>query len=127
VASNVLGENATNFGVKRKPLDLTPEQREQLEALVARRKAPVGHVRRARIILLSADGVLGSEIAARVGMSQEQVSRIRTRSLAGVSRPSQIAPRRAGKTTRSLPRSSTGSWNWRSRRRRRADPVGRRG
>jgi transposase len=83
VASNILGEDATNLGVKRKQLDLAPEQREDLEALVARPKAPAGHVRRARIILLSADGVLGSEIATRVGMSQEQVSRIRTRFLEG--------------------------------------------
>jgi transposase len=83
VTSNVPRDDATKHCVKRKPLSLTQEQRDQLEALVARRRAPAGHVRRARIILLSADDVSGSEIAKRVGMSQEQVSRIRTRFLEG--------------------------------------------
>ncbi|HEX7671028.1 MAG TPA: IS630 family transposase [Polyangiaceae bacterium] len=67
--------------MKKKQLDLTRRQREDLQALIARRRAPAGHVRRARVVLLSADGVKGSEIAERLDLSQEQVSRIRTRFL----------------------------------------------
>ncbi len=60
-------------------LVLTTSQREELEKLTAQRNAPAGHVRRGRIILLSADGIAGREIATRVGISEEQVSRIRRR------------------------------------------------
>lgn len=64
-----------------KVLKLSARQRSTLEAIVARPSEPAGHVRRARVILLSADGVSGKEIAARVGLSCEQVSRIRRRFL----------------------------------------------
>ena len=50
-----------------------------LEALVARPSAPAGVVRRARVILLSAAGVGGVEIATRLALSAEAVSRIRRR------------------------------------------------
>jgi transposase len=50
-----------------------------LEALVARPSAPAGVVRRARVILLSAAGVTGAEIARRLALSPESVSRIRRR------------------------------------------------
>jgi len=53
-----------------------------LEALVARASAPAGVVRRARVILLSAAGMGGAEIAARFDLSAEAVSRIRRRFLA---------------------------------------------
>lgn len=62
-----------------KPLSLTKKQREQLEALVARRSARAGHVRRARVILLSADGMRGKDIAERLGLSQVRVSQVRER------------------------------------------------
>jgi transposase len=50
-----------------------------LNALVARPSAPAGVVRRARVILLSAAGARGKDIAAHLGLSQESVSRIRQR------------------------------------------------
>lgn len=50
-----------------------------LEALVARPSAPAGLVRRARVILLSAAGMSGVEIAGRLDLSREAVSRIRRR------------------------------------------------
>lgn len=50
-----------------------------LEALIARPSAPAGVVRRARVILLSATGTSGAEIAARLDLSPEAVSRIRRR------------------------------------------------
>lgn len=64
-------------------ISLTPSQRRELEAIVAKPTARAGHVRRVRIILLSADGVAGAEIAVRVGISVEQVSRIRRRFVEG--------------------------------------------
>ena len=57
----------------------TRTQRKQLAALVARPSAPAGVVRRARVILLSTAGVDGVEIAARLDLSPEAVSRIRRR------------------------------------------------
>src|SRR5882672_385753 len=57
----------------------TRTQRKKLAALVARSSAPAGVVRRARVILLSAAGVDGVEIAARLDLSPEAVSRIRRR------------------------------------------------
>lgn len=68
---------------RTKPLDLTPTQRRALEALLAQRSARAGTVRRARVVLLCADGVSGVEIATRVGLSEEQVSRIRRRFIEG--------------------------------------------
>lgn len=57
----------------------TRKQQHLLEALVARASAPAGVVRRARVILLSAAGLGGAEIAARLDLSPEAVSRIRRR------------------------------------------------
>ena len=64
-------------------LQLSAAQRKTLLALMARPTAHAGHVRRARIVLLSAEGVAGREIAERVGISEQQVSRIRARFIAG--------------------------------------------
>lgn len=58
---------------------LTASQRRELEAVAAKRTARAGHVRRVRVVLLSADGVRGADVAGRVGLSVEQVSRIRRR------------------------------------------------
>jgi transposase len=60
-------------------LKLSAADRKTLEKLIARPSAPAGHVRRARVVLLSADGVKGKEIAKRVGITAEYVSRIRKR------------------------------------------------
>jgi len=76
-------EDATNGGVTRKPLKLKASERRALELLVARRNAPAGHVGRARIILMSGDGVSGAEIAEQLGVTQVHVSRTRTRFLTG--------------------------------------------
>lgn len=57
----------------------TRKQQQMLEAVVARASAPAGLVRRARVILLSAAGLGGGEIAARLDLSPEAVSRIRRR------------------------------------------------
>jgi transposase len=62
---------------------VTPTQRRSLERLVARRSASAGHVRRVRVVLMAADGVLGIEIARRLSLSISQVSRIRKRFEAG--------------------------------------------
>jgi transposase len=58
-------------------MKISVKQRHELDEIVARPSAPAGLVRRARVILLSADGVPGVEIAVRLDLSREQVSRIR--------------------------------------------------
>lgn len=60
-------------------MKVTPKQRRELEALVARPSAAASVVRRARVVLLSSDGVSGKEIAVRLSLSPEAVSRIRAR------------------------------------------------
>jgi transposase len=60
-------------------IKLTTRKRAELEATVARPSAAAGLVRRARVILLSADGVTGTEIATRLDLTPEAVSRIRRR------------------------------------------------
>lgn len=62
---------------------LKAQQRTELEAIVARRSEAAGFVRRARVVLLSADGVPGEEIARRLDLSPEAVSRIRARFRSG--------------------------------------------
>jgi hypothetical protein len=52
---------------------LTPSERKALERLLARRSAHAGHVRRARVILLSAEGGPGLEIAERVGITEQHI------------------------------------------------------
>ncbi len=62
---------------------LSPSQRRDLEAVVKRRSSLATHVRRVRVVLLSADGASGAEVAMRLGLSHEQVSRIRRRFVEG--------------------------------------------
>ena len=57
----------------------TRKQQQLLETLVARPSAPAGLVRRGRVILLSAAGISGVDIAGRLDLSREAVSRIRRR------------------------------------------------
>lgn len=64
-------------------IKVTEPQRHALETIVARRSESAGLVRRARVILLSADNVPGREIARRLDLSPEAVSRIRTRFRSG--------------------------------------------
>lgn len=61
------------------PLKITPEQRRQLKELLSRPSAAAGLSRRARVVLFAADGLSGGEIAERLGLHQQQVSRIRAR------------------------------------------------
>jgi transposase len=60
-------------------IQLTAREREELEAMVARPSEAAGLVRRARVILLSDRGISGREIALRLDLSPEHVSKIRAR------------------------------------------------
>ncbi|MCI0574184.1 MAG: IS630 family transposase [Myxococcaceae bacterium] len=60
-------------------LTLRPEERTHLEALTASRSLAAGLVRRAQVVLLSADGISNRVIAARVGLSPAMVSHWRGR------------------------------------------------
>jgi transposase len=83
-------------------MEIGSKQRRELEALVSRSNATAGLVRRARVVLLSADGVSGREIAGRLALSPEQVSRIRARfSAEGV--PGLMARPKAGRKDHAVP------------------------
>lgn len=58
---------------------LSSKQRRELQSLVARASESAGVVRRAHVVLWSADGVSGQEIAQRLRLTVETVSRIRRR------------------------------------------------
>jgi transposase len=60
---------------------LTGKQRRELEQLVARAADSAQVIRRAQVVLWSADGGAGAEIARRLQLSAEAVSRIRRRFL----------------------------------------------
>lgn len=60
-------------------IKLTAKKRADLEATIARPSAAAGLVRRARVVLWSADGISGAEIARRLDLTPEAVSRIRRR------------------------------------------------
>jgi len=60
---------------------LTSKQRRELQRLVARPAETVAVARRAHVVLWSADGISGAEIARRLHLSVEAVSRIRRRFL----------------------------------------------
>jgi len=80
---------------------LTSEQRSELERLLAQATAPAQEVRRAQVVLWSADEIAGAEIARRLHLSAEAVSRIRHRFLdtgvAGLARP------KAGRKNHAVP------------------------
>src|SRR3954468_19623746 len=60
-------------------IKLSGKARGELEAIVAQSSAPAGLVRRARVVLFTADGLSGTEIATRLDLTPEAVSRIRRR------------------------------------------------
>jgi transposase len=60
-------------------IKLTEGQREELRGIVRRPSESAGLVRRARVVLLSDEGVSGREIARRLDLSPEHVSKIRSR------------------------------------------------
>jgi transposase len=72
---------ASSYAVARKPRSfaLTEESRRDLEKLVRTPSTASGLSRRARAVLLMADGVTGAEVARRCGYTTVQVSRIRRR------------------------------------------------
>jgi transposase len=61
------------------PITLTDDQRAELTRRVAAHKTPVRAARRARIILLAADGVPSRQISAIVDMHQSNVAKWRNR------------------------------------------------
>lgn len=71
------------MGKPNDPIALTPAQRKALDRVVARPSASYGHARRARVILLGAEGVPGVEIGRRLGLTEPAVARIRGRFRAG--------------------------------------------
>ena len=64
-------------------VELTAKQRRELEHLVARATESAPVIRRAHVVLWSVDGVAGADIARRLHLSAEAVSRIRRRFLDG--------------------------------------------
>jgi transposase len=58
---------------------LSDRERDELEAFVSRPGTKIAHVRRVRVVLLSAEGLGSNEIAMRLSLSVGQVSRIRRR------------------------------------------------
>lgn len=60
-------------------LDLTPEQRRELEVRTRRYTLPYRDVIRARMVLLAADGLDNDQIAARLDTRREIVSKWRKR------------------------------------------------
>jgi transposase len=61
------------------PLHVTPKEKAQLEELAAKRTLKQGHAMRVRVVLLSASGTPGVEIAERTGLTKFTISRIRKR------------------------------------------------
>ena len=66
-----------------RPITVSPAERAELERLQRIPSTPAGLSRRARAVLLMAQGVSGVEIAERIGYTVVQVSRIRRRYAAG--------------------------------------------
>src|SRR5918912_3508587 len=60
-------------------LDLTPDQRRELEARARRYTLPYRAVVRAKIVLMAAEGLDNDEIAARLDTRREIVSKWRKR------------------------------------------------
>jgi putative transposase len=68
-------------GRPKKPVTLSEGEHEQLSAIVSSRSLPHGLVRRARIVLMAADGISNNTIAERVGLSHQTVCQWRQRYL----------------------------------------------
>lgn len=109
-----------------RPITVTAADRRELDRLQHAGSAPAGWVRRARAVLLMADGHSGTEVARRTGYTVVQVSRIRRRfaeaGLAGLAdqprsgRPSTVSARKRAQivalTLKPPPRGHT---HWTSR------------
>ena len=68
-------------------VEVVPEDRRRLEAIVGDRNAPQKHVWRAKIILATADGCGTAEIMRRSGKAKPVVWRWQARFIAGRCRP----------------------------------------
>ena len=68
-------------GRPKKPIILSDEERQQLNAIASSRSLPHGLVRRARIVLLSAEGNTCHAIAEGVGVSRQTVGKWHNRYL----------------------------------------------
>ncbi len=66
-------------GPKPPAIDLTPRQRDLLLRLTRRHSAPQQLVRRARLVLLAADGANNTQISQQLPLDRVQVCRWRTR------------------------------------------------
>ncbi len=66
-------------GRPTKPLDLSDTTREELQSLNRSRSLPSGLVRRARIVLLCAEGSSNARVAEEVGVSRQTVGKWRER------------------------------------------------
>ena len=60
-------------------LELSQEEREQLESTVRRRRVARSDALKARVILLAADGQSNTEIVRRTGLSAPTVGKWRSR------------------------------------------------
>ena len=107
-------------------LSTSRQPQEELGALVGRPTEEAGLVRRARVILLSERGVSGREIALRLDLSPEHVSKVRTCSVPVASLGFGVRDWDA-RTTRCPRRPSTASFSLRCRRPRQGAVGGRRG
>ena len=108
-------------------IDLTEEERRELEGLASRRRTAQGLARRARIVLFAAEGLENKEIAVRVGVAPNTVGKWRNRfahhRLDGLTdEPRPGAPRQIGddevaevvrRTLETTPRDAT-HWSLRS-------------
>jgi transposase-like protein len=61
------------------PIELTEDERRELEAMAGRLTAPFPTVQRARIVLYAADGLTNVEIARRLDTAPEVVAKWRRR------------------------------------------------
>jgi transposase len=64
---------------EKRRLILSDSERIELETFIARSGAKPSHLRRAKVVLLAAQGLPNNEIAGRLNLSVGQVSRIRHR------------------------------------------------
>jgi len=68
-------------GRPRKPIDLNKEEEQQLKFIAASRSLPYGVVTRARIIIMSAEGISNKAIAQKLDYSTQSISLWRRRFL----------------------------------------------
>ena len=61
------------------PITVTPNARQQLESMVRSQSLAQGLVRRARIVLLAADGMTNTDVAQQLGLSKPTVGKWRQR------------------------------------------------